>query len=242
MRPLLTLPLLVVLAGCTGLIEAGEKTQESADGMQEAADGMADAMQEMERASEQAEPSSSGSSPQNQTTATEGTTVTATNATADVNETAPAAPPAPYTVPVDVEGRLGTGVSQCERTDGGTTCVFGNPDGEPTSHDPEIEDPLVSFSLTLTWTAASPISENLLLVVETCDQSQCDRIEASGPSPLTLSVPDAKGRGNPLVMVRTPDLEDGAWIDDGTPFRLEGAFVAIKVPGHDGFASPMGMG
>lgn len=95
-------------------------------------------------------------------------------------------------LPVAWEGNLGTWGGAC--TDG-AGCVFQQVEGDTT--DLVLERPgtnLTGANLTLTWTAASPATEELgfaIMVMATCDGCESPMEEwVEGASPLTLALAD----------------------------------------------------
>jgi hypothetical protein len=142
-------------------------------------------------------------------------------------------------VPVAWEGYLGTGAVACAVV----VCAGAHPDGGDLLGDIAGAGPSLRFDLNLTWTPASPATEELWFAVfafESCGDG-CyefvDYVEASGPSPLhlagTIAPDDPGGVEGYGVYVEPRSLTPESYVIAGPEQRwtVEGAaWLAAALP------------
>lgn len=154
------------------------------------------------------------------------------------------APVEPVVVPLAWDGSMATHATLCEWQNVGE-CVTVPPGTElDNTLMPPLPGPPVAGTLTLTWDATSPLTEELVLVVmamvETEDGMEHPLFVASqNTSPIELSFADAVVPPEAMVhlWVGVPSLlPDPFWAAATTeqPFHLEGTFTVLPVDGAMG--------
>lgn len=140
-------------------------------------------------------------------------------------------------VPFTAEGNTYNGVFACAAVTCQGSDLPTSGSGE-TWFEPKLDGKLVGADLTLTWTAATPLTEELLLgIAYEKDDGEMDWIVATGPSPLVLSesgldlpaetvkfvyVNPYKCQGGPVPVIACYGVEQA--------FTIEGTLATV-IPG-----------
>lgn len=157
---------------------------------------------------------------------------------------APPPPVEPVVVPLAWDGSMSLHATLCEWENAGT-CVMVPPGAElDNSHMPMLPGPPSAGTLTLTWEASSPLTEELVLVVmamlETDEgMEHAFAFSAAGTSPVEVAFSDADVPPEAMVhlWVGPPShLPDPLWGAATTEqaFHVEGTFTVVPVEGAAG--------
>ncbi len=162
---------------------------------------------------------------------------------AGVDSAATPPTPEPVVAPFVFDGTLSHYATACVRPQAGSMTCAGTPTGSSTSGGefPSTPDPVKSFDLELSWTAATPASTNLAVHVFACWTSEetveCEMFAGgNGPSPLALSATGMSVPADATIQfyvynpaTQVPHPAGYAYAETEQAFHLEGTLTTLAI-------------